>query len=438
MVEPSYAGFDQVREGVAALLIAGRMYRQDPLDEQAALFALGPVTDPTPDHRMPDRPLCEVVGRLPPFVVDEGPEVLCLRYTTTRENLRVPQSFSVVLRCILVASDESRCDLGALARHRPDTEHLAIDQQVFHLDPDGLHWFPELAATESAIPDLFPPVEHLLGLVEQLLADPVGLALHLGEALEVSLQVRPAKLAQPAVDPVWLPAIGDQHPFEGTQKLPCGLLAPVAVDHEHRHQLRRSHPQPVLDVVLPPVRLVGMKNQPLLYMLLRLFDRLGYRLADSFLAGRGDRTQAHLEAEKVLQQLPYRSFAQTTGASQISADGLDTGAECPAGCALRQVESIGVAAAGANQLGLHHPHVGWWNIHVLVAERVLVVELQVLATALFASLRHDLFELVYLFDRNQRSVLRLVARLRATLLLGLLLLAPASLLARRVARRGFG
>jgi hypothetical protein len=134
-----------------------------------------------------------------------------------------------------------------------------------------------------------------------------------------------------------------------------------------------------------------------------------------------------------------RSFAQTTGASQISADSLDTRAECPAGCALRQVGSVGVAAAGAtagDQLGLEHPHGGWRNIHVLVAERVLVVELKVRATALFASLRHDLFELVYLFDRNQRSVLRLVARLRATLLLGLLLLlAPASLLARRVARR---
>ena len=39
MVEPGYTGIDQVREGVAALLIAGRMYRQDPLDEQAAHFS---------------------------------------------------------------------------------------------------------------------------------------------------------------------------------------------------------------------------------------------------------------------------------------------------------------------------------------------------------------------------------------------------------------
>jgi hypothetical protein len=52
-------------------------------------------------------------------------------------------------------------------------------------------------------------------------------------------------------------------------------------------------------------------------MLLRLLDRLGNRLADSFLAGR-DRAQAHLEAEQVLQQLPDRSFAQTVGAERYA------------------------------------------------------------------------------------------------------------------------
>jgi hypothetical protein len=84
MVETGDARLDEVREGVAVLLIAGRVDRQDPLDEQAALFALCTVADPTPGYGMPDYPLCDVVDWLHSFVVDEGPEVLRFRYMCVR------------------------------------------------------------------------------------------------------------------------------------------------------------------------------------------------------------------------------------------------------------------------------------------------------------------------------------------------------------------
>lgn len=62
MVESVDTYLDNVREGVAALLIAGLVYRPDPVGEKAALFALCHVIDPTPDLRIPECPICEVVG----------------------------------------------------------------------------------------------------------------------------------------------------------------------------------------------------------------------------------------------------------------------------------------------------------------------------------------------------------------------------------------
>jgi len=60
----SLDGVSQESEGVAARLAAGLHHRQHHLDETAAVGALGPEGELSPNHGMAQRPLARIVRRL--------------------------------------------------------------------------------------------------------------------------------------------------------------------------------------------------------------------------------------------------------------------------------------------------------------------------------------------------------------------------------------
>ncbi len=66
----------QVIQDIAALLPTGRDSGQHPLHEPAPVHAVGPTADPTPDHRVTQRPFHRVVRGLAPLDSREGPQAL--------------------------------------------------------------------------------------------------------------------------------------------------------------------------------------------------------------------------------------------------------------------------------------------------------------------------------------------------------------------------
>jgi hypothetical protein len=66
----------QGSQDVAALLPTGHHPTQHPLHEPAPTLAVGPTTDPPPDHRVSQRAFRRVVRRLDPLHPRERPQTL--------------------------------------------------------------------------------------------------------------------------------------------------------------------------------------------------------------------------------------------------------------------------------------------------------------------------------------------------------------------------
>src|SRR5262249_59118231 len=74
--EPRPQASGEVAQHVAAPLPAGGYHRQQPLHEPAPDLAVGPTTDPTPDHGVPQRAFGRVVRRLDALDPREGPQAV--------------------------------------------------------------------------------------------------------------------------------------------------------------------------------------------------------------------------------------------------------------------------------------------------------------------------------------------------------------------------
>lgn len=146
----SFAGLGEVVEEVATLLLAGRRCCHDPLDEPAAVFALGPVADLAPQHPLAQGALGIVVRRL-----------------------------DVVIDVLLFCKDTL-----AHAGNRAHSADLSLDEKIANLDTQLCHPATECVAGHGPIPDLVPPLKHEFGSIQQSVADTSSFSLHLGKAPE--------------------------------------------------------------------------------------------------------------------------------------------------------------------------------------------------------------------------------------------------------------
>lgn len=147
------------------LLFQGRHNRHNPFRKATAGLALGAETAFAPQHAGSDQPLGQVIGRLDPFNMDEGPQG--------------GFAFEDV--------PTGRCRLGVGAG---GTEA----EQFPHFGLHGLHLFLKGRAGYSAIANLRPPVKHQAGLGQEGFAHGLGRATALDERLKVTEEVGPTEL----------------------------------------------------------------------------------------------------------------------------------------------------------------------------------------------------------------------------------------------------
>ncbi len=117
----------QVVQEIAAPLLAGGYNRPHSHHEPAPLHAVGPATDSTPDHRLPQRSLGRVIRRIEPLHPGEGPQSFLrledLEARRCRLGARAPRPF---LKGLL--------DLASQAGHSA-LESTPVQGSVTHPEP---------------------------------------------------------------------------------------------------------------------------------------------------------------------------------------------------------------------------------------------------------------------------------------------------------------
>ena len=293
------AGPHEIVEDVALLLAQGIPHREQALYEAAAFGTVGAEAGMTPQHAMAKRSFGFVVGRL-----DAGPAY------------EGPQGRSEIEE---VSAGGRRLGVGEL---------LTIPQVIMKPSTQAADVDLEAGPLQGAVADPVPPGKHLIAGVQQPLPDPGGLSASGHELLEGAPQMSPADLAASKRQmPVGRIAIGADHrPVIRTQHLVDSVPSPAFSKGEHRDALGHRGPQPGLGAALPPAGLVDVDDA--------LSANEGACLLDRPRQGRShllfqsaDRTQRHLEAERVGQQRPDIALAQPVGPGQQAHPGLHAGTE---------------------------------------------------------------------------------------------------------------
>src|SRR5262245_18675822 len=252
-----------------------------------------------PKHPMTQHPLGVVVRRFHPFDSPEGVERRLMRQD--------------------LAAGVLRAAVTTPGAHLQPAANANSDRGQIH---------PEAGARDLAGLEPMPLLEHLVRFLQQPLSDCGGEPLAIGHAAEVADQVRPAKLAkivrEVVVDRV---AIGmhDAAVFVA-QHGASHLLGMTEAMVEERHLRIGQHPQ-VADPLWPvEARLIDVKRSLFSCVLVQSLPRLLQCLADSSL-NRGDRSEAHLQAEELLKQNAYLPMRQAIPSREHRAERMNARSE---------------------------------------------------------------------------------------------------------------
>ena len=409
-MEPRQACFVDKLDDVTILLTACRSNRHDTFDEAAAFFALRPKADLSPKNSLTDFSFGCVVRRFDTFMVDKSPEMLCFGKNAL-----------------------------AYSGHRTLTTYLSLDEKVFHLDTQIYHSPLESTAAHGPVSNPVPPLEHQVGLVNQLLAYLACLASQLGKTNKRPQQMCPTKLAQAIMDTIGSPTVGHKNTLEASKQLLGRFPTSAQMYHEYRDSRCDCHPEPGLLVALTPTGLVGVHDLFVLCIGMSLLDRVLDRFTDFLLACR-DRTEADVESEDVCHEALDESLTLMVYTREQGNHRLCSSTEVASRNTIRQLGMCYMPAVQADcihHLPLRDKRPDLWNIPDLMTPRARVIEFQIDATTSLASAGFDDIEVVHLVDRDEISIVSFMTGLATTLSFRLLL-ATIFLGLRRIGRWWFG
>jgi len=407
----SLASMDQEFEYATALLSAGSCHGEDALHESAASFALRSKATLPPQNRSPDGSLGCIVSRWNALMVYKRPQVLGL--------------FD---------------DAFACSGHVLMTIHLALDQEIFNLDPKFYHPALEGLPLHGPISNPMPPLEHEESLVDQLVANTSRLAFEFGESDKFPEQMCPAKLPQPFVDVVGAVPITYKDTEKASQKALGGFLVSTSVNHEDRQVGCQHDPQPGLLVLFTPAGLVGIGQVCLLDCMLGFLDRVGQRFADVLLAF-GHGAKAHLNSKDIFQHSLDEALALMTSAAEIGDERFETGAELSgwhAGWKIGPGADPTVHAYAFTHAPFVDERFDLRQIPNLMAPWVLEVDFQVCTTTVRTDFWSNALEIGDLVFWNQRTMVAFVSLLSASPALRLSLAIAFWIISWRIAGRRFG
>ena len=180
---------------------------------------------------------------------------------------------------------------------------------------------------QGAVAHSMPPDKHLIGVLQQQVADIGGLSTAGHKVLEGAPQVRPAHLpARRWQMPVGrVPVRADHGRAVGAEQLFDHLPAAAPANGEDRNARRHRRPQPGPGAALPPARLVHI-DPGLLANVGAGLHRRGQRRRHLLLQ-RADRAHRQLDAKGVGQQGHDVALAQAIRAGQQADPGLHAGPE---------------------------------------------------------------------------------------------------------------
>lgn len=166
MAQSRLTGVGEVVEHVALLLAQGVPDRKHAFDEAAARGAVGAEAGVAPQDAVAQGSFGRVVGGLDPFLADEGPQGRLHR-----------QKIGAGGRGLLIGQ------LPAVPQLEADLRSQVTDV--------GL----EAGAPSRAVTDAMPPSKHLMGALQQYLADPRRLTAAINERLETAFEMGPTRLS---------------------------------------------------------------------------------------------------------------------------------------------------------------------------------------------------------------------------------------------------